>query len=118
MKKNEELPIIQKTYDLIMWYVPHLNRLPRDHKFTLGERMINGLYELLDQLITARYEKEKLPRLEGINTRLDLLRYQTRILKDFSLMDLRRYGHVSKLINEIGQNLGLWINQQRQQRSQ
>lgn len=118
MKKNEELPVIQKTYDLIMWYVPHLNRLPRDHKFTLGERVINGLYELLDQMITARYEKEKLVRLEGINTRLDLLRYQTRILKDFSLIDLRRYGHVSKLINEIGQNLGLWINQQRQQRSE
>ncbi|SKB15083.1 hypothetical protein PL11201_690104 [Planktothrix sp. PCC 11201] len=25
-----ELPIIQKTYDLIKWYVPILNRLPRD----------------------------------------------------------------------------------------
>ncbi|MCL1472927.1 four helix bundle protein [Argonema antarcticum A004/B2] len=27
-----ELAIIQKTYDLIKWYVPILNRLPRDHK--------------------------------------------------------------------------------------
>jgi RNA-directed DNA polymerase len=27
----EDLPIIQKTYDLIKWYVPILNRLPRDH---------------------------------------------------------------------------------------
>src|SRR5262249_47053067 len=89
MKNDEELPIIQKTYDLILWYVPQLNRLSRDHKFTLGEWMINGLYEMLDQLIAARYEKEKLARLEGINTRLDLLRYQTRMLKDFSLMGVR-----------------------------
>ncbi len=45
MKKTAtELPIIQKTYDLIIWYVPHLNRLPRDHKFTLGNRLIEGLY--------------------------------------------------------------------------
>ena len=29
----EELPIIQKTYDLIKWYVPILNRLSKDHKF-------------------------------------------------------------------------------------
>jgi hypothetical protein len=29
----QDLPIIQKTYDLIKWYVPILNRLPRDHKF-------------------------------------------------------------------------------------
>lgn len=33
---KSELPIVQKTYDLIKWYVPILNRLPRDHKFGLG----------------------------------------------------------------------------------
>jgi hypothetical protein len=37
----EELPIIQKTYDLIKWYVPILNRLPKDHKFILGDRVSN-----------------------------------------------------------------------------
>lgn len=42
----QELPIIQKTYDLIKWYIPILNRLPRDHRFALGERMTKGLYDL------------------------------------------------------------------------
>jgi hypothetical protein len=42
----QELPIIEKTYDFIKWYVPILNRLPRAHKFTLGERIISGLYDL------------------------------------------------------------------------
>ena len=51
----EELPIIQKTYDLIKWYVPILNRLPKDHKFMLGDRMINCLYNILETLILARY---------------------------------------------------------------
>ncbi len=36
----EELPIIQKTYDLIKWYVPILHRLPKTHKFTLGVSII------------------------------------------------------------------------------
>ena len=39
-----DLPIIQKTYDLIKWYVPILNRLPRSHKFALGDRVIAELY--------------------------------------------------------------------------
>jgi len=43
-----ELPIIQKIYDLIKYYVPILNRLPRDHKFLLGDRIITGLYDLLE----------------------------------------------------------------------
>jgi hypothetical protein len=37
-----ELPVIQKTYDLIKWYVPILNRLPREHKFLLGDRMVTA----------------------------------------------------------------------------
>ncbi len=95
-KAPTELPIIQKTYDLILWYVPHLNRLPRDHKFMLGNRLIEGLYELLDGLIWARYSTEKLARLESLNTLLDVIRYQTRLLKDFEMLDLRRYQFVSR----------------------
>jgi hypothetical protein len=78
-----DLPIIQKTYDLIKWYVPILNRLPRDHKFLLGNRMITGLYDLLDVLLTARYAKQKLTYLEPLNSKLDILRHQTRLLLDF-----------------------------------
>jgi hypothetical protein len=48
-----DLPVIQKAYDLVKWYIPILNRLPRDHRFTLGERIINGLYDLLVQEIIS-----------------------------------------------------------------
>ena len=60
---KSDLPIIQQMYDLILWYVPLLNRLPRDHKFMLGDRITGGLYSLLEELILARYETEKLARL-------------------------------------------------------
>lgn len=114
MNQHKELPIIQQTYDLILWYVPLLNRLPRDHKFTLGDRMTAGLYALLEELILARYETEKLARLERLNGRLEVLRHQTRLLMNFQLLDARRYQHAAKLINEIGVGLGGWIRQQRQ----
>ncbi|XWK87994.1 MAG: diversity-generating retroelement protein Avd [Phormidium sp.] len=108
-----ELPIIQKTYDLIKWYVPILNRLPRNHKFLLGDRIITGLYDLLEGLILARYAKEKLAQLETLNGKLDILRHQTRLLLDFDLMKVERYEYVGKLLNEIGSELGGWIKQQR-----
>ena len=44
---KRDLPIVQKTYDLVKWYVPILNKLPRDHRFLLGDRIITGLDELL-----------------------------------------------------------------------
>ena len=108
-----ELPIIQKTYDLIKWYVPILNRLPRNHKFMLGDRIIAGLYDLLEGLIKARYSKDKLPQLQSLNTSLDILRYQTRLLLDFNLFESPRYEYASQLILDIGNDLGGWIKYQK-----
>lgn len=113
---DQELPIIQKTYDLIKYYAPILNRLPRDHKFILGTRTTNILYDILEALIRARYAKEKLSQLEAINTELDILRYQTRLLLDFQLIALKRYEYIGKQINEIGSELGGWIKQQKKRR--
>ena len=58
-KIQTELTIVQRTYDLILWYVPILNRLPRDHRFALGDRIVSNLYELLEGLILARYARER-----------------------------------------------------------
>jgi len=112
-----ELSIIQKMYDLIKWYVPILTRIPKTHKFTLGERLINNLYSVLEELILIKYEREKLDRLVALNARLDVIRYQTRLLWDFSPLSPERYEYVSKLIEEIGQELGGWIKQQKNKRT-
>ena len=109
-----ELPIIQKTYDLIKWYVPILNRLPRDHKFGLGDRMVAALYELLEGLITARYARNKLDILQPLSSKLDILQYQTRLLRDFQLMEVKRYEYASRLLDELGRQLTGWLGQQRQ----
>ncbi|MEA5603194.1 diversity-generating retroelement protein Avd [Nostoc sp. UHCC 0252] len=110
----KELSVIQKTYDCIKWYVPIIDRLPKIHKFTLGDRLINQLYNLLEGLIKAKYAKDKLPQLESLNTQLDILRYQTRMLLDFNLMSVQRYEYAIKIIDEIGTELGGWIKKQRE----
>jgi len=110
----QNLPIIQKTYDLIKWYVPVLNRLPRDHKFLLGDRITTGLYDLLEGLIQARYTRDKLSQLESLNSNLDTLRHQTRLLLDFNLIKTERYEYAGQLLNAIGTDLGGWMRQKHQ----
>jgi hypothetical protein len=107
----QELSIVQKTYDLIKWYVPLINRLPRDHKFQLGNRIVETLYKFLESLIEAKYSRQKQAKLEGLNVSLSVLRYQTRLLFDFSLFSARRYEYVSNRIDEIGNELGGWLKQ-------
>jgi bifunctional ADP-heptose synthase (sugar kinase/adenylyltransferase) len=98
---------------LIVWFVPIINRFPRIHKFTLGDRIQNQIYEILEQLILTKYEKGKLARLEQINGNLEILQYQIKLLIDFKLIDGKKFYSPSKLINEIGAELGDWIKQQK-----
>jgi hypothetical protein len=107
-----DLPILQKVYDLICWYVPILDRLPRNQKFALGDRLTQNLYELLDGLIVARYKPDKLSDLTLLNSKLEVMRYQTRLLMDFKLISVQRYEYAVKLIDSIGRDLGGWIRQQ------
>lgn len=109
----EDLSVVQKTYDLILWFVPIVNKFPKDHKFTLGDRLTNNLYDLLDGLLTARYRKRKLELLEELNGRLDVIRHQVRLCLDLKLMDGKRFQHASGRLLEIGKELGGWIRQQR-----
>jgi 23S rRNA-intervening sequence protein len=109
-----ELPIVQKIYDLIKWYVPILNRLPRDHKVGLGDRMVAALYDLLEGFVAARYARNKMLILETLSGKLDILQYQTRLLQDFDLIEVKRYEYASQFLDELGRQLTGWIGQQRQ----
>jgi hypothetical protein len=110
-----ELPIIEASLDLIRWFVPLLNRLPRQHKFGLGERLVANLYNLLEQLVRARYSRAKLPILEPLRAQIVLIQLQTRLLHQFELIELRRYEHASRLITAIAKQHSGWVSQQQRQ---
>jgi hypothetical protein len=82
MAKNQELVVITKTYDLILWSCQHTSRFPRNHRFVLGERIERNLYDLLEKLIQARYTRSRQSLLEQANLTLEILRFQMRLAKD------------------------------------
>ena len=53
-RKDEELVVITKTYDLILWSCNHTGKFPRNHRFVLGERIEQRLYDLLETLIEGQ----------------------------------------------------------------
>ncbi|MCX7048137.1 MAG: diversity-generating retroelement protein Avd [Candidatus Sumerlaeota bacterium] len=108
----QDLPVIQKMYDFILWYVPLLNKMPRDQKFILGDRIQGTLYDLLEGLIMARYDPNRVAILQRLNARLDVLRFQTRLCVDMKLMTLHRHEFASRAMIEIGQQIGSWLKQQ------
>ncbi len=77
-RKNEELTVITKNYDLILWSCQHTGKFPRNHRFVLGERIERNLYDLLEILIRAKYSRQRRELLEQANLGLEILRFQNR----------------------------------------
>ncbi len=44
MPRDEELIVITKAYDLILWSCNHTRRFFRNHRFVLGDRMERNLF--------------------------------------------------------------------------
>ena len=101
MKKTEELIVITKTYDLILWSCNHTGRFPRQHRFVLGERLERTLYDLLETLIRAKYSRDRKSLLDEANLKLEILRFQVRLAKDLQCLRANSYGFAAKQIDEI-----------------
>ena len=50
---------VQSCHELLLWLIPHLDKFPRLRRFTLGERLEQGLLEVLKTLVEAAYSREK-----------------------------------------------------------
>jgi hypothetical protein len=102
MQRANELIVITKAYDLILWSCHHTGRFPRNHRFVLGERIERNFYDLLETLLKAKYTRQRRPLLEQANLILEILRFQVRLAKDLQCLKTVSYGFAAKAIDEVG----------------
>jgi hypothetical protein len=109
---QKEVSAVTKTYDLTLWLLPHVGKFDRQHRFTLGNRLEEGVLEVLELLVEASYTREKQPLLRRANLRLERLRYLVRLAKDLRQLSLKQYEFAARAMNEIGMEIGGWAKQQ------
>ena len=105
---NENYPVIVKSYNLILWYLKKIEKLPKNHRFTLGEKIQNSLIDLLMTLSDTIYSKNKKELLFYANRVIERLRLLTKLLKDLSLLSTDNYRFIISSLGEIGQMIGGW----------
>jgi hypothetical protein len=76
----------------------------------LGERIERNLYEVLETLIEAKYNRDRQTLLHSANLRLEVLRFQVRLAKDLQCLKTNSYAHAAKAIDEIGRMVGAWLS--------
>ncbi len=104
-------PIVIKSYQFTVWYIKKLERLPRNHRYTLGEKIQNECLELLMILTETIYSREKKRLLTQANQHIEKLRILSRLMHDLGLISEDNKRYILSNLQEIGAMSGGWIKQ-------
>ena len=86
---------VEAHYRFLLWLIPVIEKFPRAHKFTVGERIERTALDVLEALIEATYTKERARHLREANLGIEKLRFLLRLAGDLRLLDRSRYEHAA-----------------------
>jgi len=100
---------VQSCHQLILWVIPQLDKFPRNRRFTLGEKIEQGLLSVLSLLVEASYaSRSKMKLLQQSNTQLTVLRHLWRLSFELKVIAQKQYAYGSKMLVELGKQIGGW----------
>ena len=105
-------PAVEAHYQFLTWLMPTVEKFPRSHKFTIGDRIEIAALDVLEALIEATYTRDRLQHLRQANLGIEKLRVLLRLAADLKLLDRRRYEHAARALDETGRLIGGWTKAQ------
>jgi 23S rRNA-intervening sequence protein len=100
---------IEAHYRFLAWLMPTIEKFPKSHKFTIGDRIETIALDVLEALIEATYTKERTQHLRQANLGIEKLRFLLRLAGDLRLLDRRRYEHAARTLDDTGRLVGGWM---------
>lgn len=110
----DELPVFTKWLEFLNWLLPTTEKFPKKVRFTLSQRIDNLALDVVEDLVEARYTREKMPPLRRANLRLEKLRVLLRLCYQQRHLPSRQYEHAMRILYEVGRMLGGWMKWRKQ----
>jgi 23S rRNA-intervening sequence protein len=108
-KPSSELPVVvQKAYEFSLWLIQKVENFPRSYRFSVGDRLVQSVLDLLLRLVDAAYSRDKSAILNEVNGLLNRMRFLLRLAKDLKLLLVDSYGFAAESVEEIGRMAGGW----------
>ncbi|TSC86738.1 MAG: S23 ribosomal protein [Microgenomates group bacterium Gr01-1014_7] len=106
-----DIPIFGKLYDLYKLSTQYLTSFPKAKRYTLGQKIDQTIIDIIELVIMAGYlpREQKLPSLQKVSIKLDLLKIFLRLSIDTKCIDNNKYQQILLQTLEIGRMLGGWI---------
>lgn len=110
-----ELPIFVKWMEFLEWLLAATDKFPKKARFSFCQRIEAIALDVVEDLVEARYSRDRRATLRRANLRLEKLRVLLRLSHKLRYLSHDGYAHASKAVNEAGKMIGGWIKQQGQQ---
>lgn len=109
----EPAVVALRMEDLLVWMIERVAKMPRDHKFTVGDRLIEECLTVTSLLVEASYAKERLALLLQASRGLTRARVLVRIAQRLHLLSMAQRDHFAEQSTEIGKMIGGWTRASR-----
>jgi len=109
---SPELPLFLHWERFLCWLLGKTSKFPKSVRFTFSVRIENLALEVMEEIVTARYTRDRRAHLERISLNLDKLRILLRICHRLTHLDHRAYERAMRLLDEAGRMTGGWLKHQ------
>ncbi|MBM3855735.1 MAG: four helix bundle protein [Verrucomicrobia bacterium] len=106
-------PLCTVLEDLAGWTLDRTSAIPKNQRFTFGQRLDGATLEALLLAVRARYApaERKRGHLENLNVKLEELRVLWRFVQARRWISQQQLLHVNGRIDEAGRMAGGWLRQ-------
>ncbi|MGK3992038.1 diversity-generating retroelement protein Avd [Sorangium sp. So ce1024] len=94
---------------LLAWVAEGVAKFPRDHRFTVGDRLLHTCLDITESLIEASYRRDKRADLAAASRGLVRARVLMRLAHALRCVSEAQHLHFARESDEIGKMLGGWI---------
>jgi len=111
-RRDGDLPVFVAWLDFLQWLLPTTARLPRHIRFTFVNRIDNLALDVVEDLVEARYSRDRRAVLARASLRLEKLRVLLRLCRALGYFPHARCEHAMRCVNDVGRMLGGWLRHQ------
>lgn len=108
---TEDYPLYVHWTKTLHWIMDCAERLPKKVRFSLATRITDLSLEILERIVEAIYQKDRIAALKQINLNLEKLRVLFRLCFERKYLSVKQYETISRAINEAGKMTGGWMKE-------
>lgn len=107
---------LKAAYKIWQSFLPHL---PKTARYTIGLRCELSIIEAVEATLIATFleKTEKLPFVRKAGAKVDLAQFFLQTMWETSILDDKKFAHISQPLVEAGKMLSGWIGQLKKQNS-